>query len=178
MDDLKSPAIRTKPFIRPAQPEDVDVLHRFVVELAEVEEFPGEVTARPQDLAAALFGPRPAAEAVVAVVDGAPAGFALFYSTYSTIVGRPGIHLDDLYVRAEHRGSGLGRALLGHLAQLAVERGCGRLEWWVLRTNDPALRFYRGLRARALGEIEVMRLDGEVLRDLAAATRTFGEPAR
>ncbi|GAT66687.1 GCN5 family N-acetyltransferase [Planomonospora sphaerica] len=178
VDDLKSPEIRTKPLIRPAEPGDIDVLHRFVVELAEVEEFPGEVTARPQDLAEALFGPRPVAEAVVAMVDGEPAGFALFYPTYSTIVGRPGIHLDDLYVRPEHRGSGLGQALLGHLAQLAVERGCGRLEWWVLRTNDPALRFYRRLRARELDEIEVMRLDGEVLHGLAAATRPLGEPGR
>lgn len=153
------------PVIRAAGPGDVDVVHRFVVELAEAEDFPGQVTATPADLAAALFGPRPVAEAVLATIAGDPAGFALFYPTYSTVLGRPGIHLEDLYVRAEHRGTGLGRALLGHLAELATVRG-GRLEWWVLRTNEPALRFYRGLGARTLDEIEVQRLDDDSLRAL------------
>ncbi|MFC4059564.1 GNAT family N-acetyltransferase [Planomonospora corallina] len=172
-----SPVIPVEPLIRPAEPGDADVLHRFIVELAEAEQFPGEVTARPRDVAEALFGPRPVAEAVIAEAGGEPVGFALFYPTYSTIVGRPGIHLEDLYVRPEHRGGGLGRVLLGHLAKLAVERGCGRLEWWVLRTNDPALRFYRRLDARGLDEIEVMRLDGEALRALASATASPGGPA-
>ena len=154
--------------IRPAEPGDVEVLHQFVVDLAEAEDFPGPVTARPQDLTAALFGPRPVAEAVLAIMDREPAGFALFYPTYSTIVGRPGIHLEDLYIRPEHRGSGLGRALLAYLADLAVQRGGARLEWWVLRTNEPALRFYARLYARELDEITVQRLDGEALRNLAA----------
>lgn len=83
-------------------------------------------------------------------------------------MGRPGLHLEDLYVRAEHRGAGIGMALLAHLARLAVQRGCARLEWWVLRTNDPALRFYRRLHARGLDEIEVMRLDHEPLHALTA----------
>ncbi|MFC6020050.1 GNAT family N-acetyltransferase [Plantactinospora solaniradicis] len=158
---------RGKPIIRPAEPGDVDVLHRFVHELAEAEQFPGQVTAQPADLTAALFGPHAVAEAVVATVDGLPAGFALFYPTYSTVLGRPGIHLEDLYVRPEHRGGGLGRALLAHLAELAVRRGGARLEWWVLHTNDPALRFYARLHARALDEIAVMRLDGDLLHALA-----------
>ncbi|MFG2103497.1 GNAT family N-acetyltransferase [Micromonospora echinaurantiaca] len=153
--------------IRPAEPGDADTLHRFIVELAEAENFPGEVSAEPADVARALFGPRPVAEAVVATIDGEPVGFALFYPTYSTVLGRPGIHLEDLYVRPEQRGGGVGRALLAHLAALAVARGCVRLEWWVLRTNDPALRFYRRLRARSLDEIDVLRLDGERLRELA-----------
>ncbi|SCG48257.1 Acetyltransferase (GNAT) family protein [Micromonospora echinaurantiaca] len=153
--------------IRPAEPGDADTLHRFIVELAEAEDFPGEVRAEPADVARALFGPRPVAEAVVATVDDEPVGFALFYPTYSTVLGRPGIHLEDLYVRPEQRGGGVGRALLAHLAALAVARGCARLEWWVLRTNDPALRFYRRLRARSLDEIDVLRLDGERLRELA-----------
>lgn len=153
--------------IRAAEPADVDVLHRFVVELAEAEEFPGAVTARPEDLAKALFGPHATTEAVLATVDGEPAGFALFYSTYSTVLGRMGMHLEDVYVREEHRGAGLGRALLAHLAELAVARGCTRLEWWVLRTNQQALRFYRRLHARPLDELEVMRLDGEWLVELA-----------
>lgn len=154
--------------LRPAEPDDVDVLHRFVVELAEAEQFPGEVTARPADLARALFGEDAVAEAVVALLDEQPVGFALYYPSYSTVVGRPGLHLEDLYVAAEHRGAGVGLALLACLADLAVQRGCARLEWWVLRTNDPALRFYRRLAARGLEEIEVMRLDGDPLRALAA----------
>jgi GNAT superfamily N-acetyltransferase len=156
--------------IRPAEPSDVDVLHRFIVELAEAEQFPGEVTARPQDVGAALFGSNAVAEAVMATIDGLPVGFALFYPTYSTVLGRPGIHLEDLYVRPEYRGSGLGQALLAHLAQLAEERGCARLEWWVLRTNEPALRFYRRLRARGLDEVEIMRLDGGALHGLAGTS--------
>lgn len=170
MDD--PPVIRpAAPLIRPAQPGDIDVLHRFIVELTEAEQFPDPVTAQPRDVGEALFGPHPVAEAVVATVDGQPVGFALFYPTYSTTVGRAGIHLEDLYVRPEHRGSGLGQALLGHLAELAVQRGCARLEWWVLRTNEPALRFYRRLHARDLDEITVLRIDGELLRNLAAAAR-------
>jgi ribosomal protein S18 acetylase RimI-like enzyme len=153
--------------IRPAIPSDVDVLHRFIVELAETEEFPGEVTARPADLGQALFGPQPRAEAVVAIVREQPAGFALFYSTYSTIVGRPGIHLEDLYIRPEYRGDGLGQELFGHLARLTLERGGARLEWSVLHTNVAALRFYRRLRARAVDEIAIMRIDGETLAALA-----------
>jgi GNAT superfamily N-acetyltransferase len=171
----------TTPFrIRPDEPGDVDVLHRFVVELAETEQFPGDVTARPDDLARALFGERAVAESVVATLDDEPVGFALYYPSYSTILGRPGLHLEDLYVTAEHRGAGLGVLLLQHLARTATERGCGRLEWWVLRTNDPALRFYRRLQARGLDEIEVMRLDGEALRTLAAGAsrqaQHAGEP--
>lgn len=167
-DPSAAPTVEEElPRIRPAEPGDVDVLHRFVVELAETEQFPGEVTARAEDLDRALSGEVPVAEAVVATIEDEPVGFALYYSTYSTVVGRPGLHLEDLYVRADHRGSGTGLLLLTHLARVAVERGCGRLEWWVLRTNEPALRFYRRLRARGLDEIEVMRLDGEDLRGVA-----------
>ncbi|PRX98150.1 acetyltransferase (GNAT) family protein [Allonocardiopsis opalescens] len=157
------------PVIRPAVPADVDVLHRFILELAEAEELPGQVTARPGDVAAALFGARPVAEAVLVEVGGEPVGFALFHPTYSTVVGRPGIHLADLYVRPEHQGGGLGRALVAHVAGLAVRRGCARLEWWVLRTNESALGFYRRLHARALDEIAVLRLDGDTLAELASS---------
>lgn len=152
--------------IRPVQPDDVDVLHRFIVELAETEQFPGEVTARPEDLARALFGEHAVAEAVLATMEERAVGFALHYPSYSTITGRSGVHLEDLYVSAEHRGAGIGLSLLAHLARTAAQRG-GRLEWWVLRTNDSALRFYRRLHARGLDEIEVMRLDGEPLHALA-----------
>ncbi len=171
--------------IRPARPHDVDVLHRFVVELAEVEQFPGEVTARPEDLTRALFGEAAVAEAVLATVGERPVGFALHYPSYSTITGRLGVHLEDLYVSAEHRGAGVGLYLLTHLARTAEERG-GRLEWWVLRTNESALRFYRQLQARGLDEIEIMRLDGEPLHALAGrcapkatvdGARRAGDPA-
>jgi GNAT superfamily N-acetyltransferase len=163
----RSPTCTRSVDIRPATVDDVEVLHRFIVELAEAEDFPDPVSAHPRDLTVALFGPHPFAEAIVAVVDEAPMGFALFYPTYSTTLGRPGIHLEDLYVRAEHRGAGVGYRLLAHLAAVTVERGCGRLEWWVLRTNDPALRFYARLRARAVDEVAVLRVDGEPLRALA-----------
>lgn len=169
MTDVEPATIPPDPVIRPAEPRDVDVLHRFIMELTEYEDFPEPVTARPADLTAALFGPHPVAEAVVATMDGQPAGFALFYPTYSTVLGRPGIHLEDLYVRPEHRGTGLGRALLGHLAQLALQRGCSRLEWWVLHTNEAALRFYHRLQARVVDEVAILRVDGDLLRDLAAA---------
>jgi GNAT superfamily N-acetyltransferase len=153
--------------IRAAEPDDVDVLHEFIVALAKDEDFPGPVTARPQDLAGALFSSPPVVEAVLAIIDGQPAGFALFYPIYSTISGRQGIHLEDLFVRPEHRGSGLGRQILAHLARLATQRK-GRLEWWVLRTNEPALRFYARLQARELEEIMVQRLDGDALHLLAS----------
>ena len=126
-----------------------------------------ERTAR-RDLADALFGADPVAAPVVAVAGDQPVGFALYYAGCSTVLGRRGLHLEDLYVRAGHRGAGVGALLLAHLARLAVQQGCGRLEWWVLRTGDPALRSYRRLHARGLDEIEVMRPGGEALQALAA----------
>ena len=156
------------PVFRPAQARDAEVLHRFIVELAAAERFPGEVVARPVDVAQALFGPDPVAEAVLATVDGDPVGFALFYPTYSTVLGRRGLHLEDLYVSEAHRSGGLGRALVAHLAALAVQRGCARLEWRVLRTNVHALRFYDRLQARGVDEVEVRRLEEGALLALAA----------
>jgi GNAT superfamily N-acetyltransferase len=123
MTDADAAKLPAAPVIRPARPDDAEVMHRFIVELAEYEDFPEPVTAQPADLAAALFGPHPLAEAVLATMNGQAAGFALFYPTYSTVLGRPGIHLEDLYIRPEHRSHGLGRALLSHLAQLAVQPG-------------------------------------------------------
>jgi GNAT superfamily N-acetyltransferase len=154
--------------IRPARPDDAAVLHQFILDLAADEDFPGPVPAQARNVAAALFGPHAIAEAVLVEIDAEPAGFALFYPTYSTVLGRPGLHLEDLYVRPDHRGNGVGRALLAHLAELVVERGGGRLEWWVLRTNEPALRFYASLHARDLDELTVQRLDGTALHRVAA----------
>lgn len=153
--------------IRQAVEGDVEILHRFVVELAEAEDFPGTVHAGPEDLAGALFGPDPVAEALVAEWDGEPIGFALYYFAYSTIMGRRTLHLEDLYVVPGHRSRGAGRILLGELARTAQRHRCARFEWWVLRTNDPAITFYRRLGARELDEIHVMRLEGEGLAELA-----------
>lgn len=156
--------------IRQAGEDDVEVLHRFVVQLAEDEEFPGGVHARPDDLAGALFGSDPLAHALVAEVAGVPIGFALYYFAYSTIMGRRTLHLEDLYVLAEHRSRGAGRLLLRELARTAQAHGCARFEWWVLRTNDPAIGFYRRLGAREVDEIHVMRLEGAGLAELAGST--------
>ena len=117
----------------------------------------------------ALFGPRPYAEVVLAEDAGAPVGFALFFHNFSTFLGRPGIYLEDLFVVPEARGRGVGRALLAHLARLAVERGCGRVEWAVLDWNAPAIRFYDSLGARPNDEWTVYRLTGDALTALAAA---------
>ncbi|WP_206074603.1 GNAT family N-acetyltransferase [Antribacter gilvus] len=155
--------------IRAAQPSDVLDLHRFILALAQDEEFPGKVTARPDDLEVALFGPEPAARAVVAERDGAAIGSAIYVFGYSTITGCRTLHLDDLYVVPEQRDRGVGRRLLAELARIAVDGGCSRFEWWVLRTNEPALRLYRRLGARTLDEIDVMRLEGTPLAELASA---------
>ncbi len=123
-------------------------------------------------LEAKLFGPRPYAEVVIGEIDGVALGFALFFHNFSTFEGRPGIYLEDLFVRPEARGSGLGKALLAHLARLAVERDCARLEWSVLDWNSPAIGFYQALGARAMDEWTVMRMDGEALARLGANAGT------
>ncbi|HYH78736.1 MAG TPA: GNAT family N-acetyltransferase [Longimicrobium sp.] len=153
--------------IRPATPDDVPLILRFIRELAEYERLAHEVVATEDGLRDTLFGPRPYAEVVIAEEAGEPAGFALFFHNYSTFLGRPGIYLEDLYVRPEARGKGIGRALLAHLARLAVARGCGRLEWWVLDWNESAIRFYRALGAQAMDDWTVFRVTGEALARLA-----------
>lgn len=154
--------------IRPATPADVATVLALIVELAEYERLRHEVVADEALLREHLFGPRPAAEAVLAERDGEAVGFALFFPTFSTFLGRPGIWLEDLFVRPPHRGAGVGRALLRHLAGLAVERGCGRLEWSALDWNEPALGFYRALGARVMPEWHLHRLSGGALASFAA----------
>jgi GNAT superfamily N-acetyltransferase len=131
--------------IVPATERDVPPILGFIRELVEYERLSHEVSATEETLANSLFGERPAAEVLLGYVGGDPAGFALFYHTFSTFVGRLGIYLEDLYVRPEFRGREVGRALLVYLARLAKERDCGRLEWWVLDWNEPAIRFYKVL---------------------------------
>ncbi len=154
--------------ITPAVETDSVVLLQMIRELARYEKLEHEVVATEQDLRRSLFVERPAAEALIARVGGEPAGFALVFHNYSTFLGRRGLYLEDLFVRAGWRGRGLGTRILAYLARLAVERGCGRLEWSVLDWNEPALRFYRSLGATAMSDWTVQRLDGDALRALAA----------
>ncbi len=153
--------------IREARPTDVEVLLELVRELATYEREPDAVLATEDDLTQALFGPDPSASCHVAEVDGAVVGFALWYRTFSTWEGKPGLWLEDLYVRPEARGTGLGRGLLVTLASVAVARGWTRFEWWVLDWNTPAQGFYRSLGARPEDDWTVWRVDGPALLDLA-----------
>jgi len=153
--------------IRPATPADVPLILRLVRELAEFEREPDAVQATEPMLDAALFGERPAAEAVIAEIEGEPVGFALFFQNFSTWTGRPGIYLEDLYVTPAARGVGVGTALLRHLAGLALDRGCGRFEWAVLDWNTPAVDFYRAMGAEAMTEWTVQRVSGDALAALA-----------
>jgi GNAT superfamily N-acetyltransferase len=154
--------------IRFAGPTDAATLHRFIVGLAVYEREPEAVRVTPAELAAQLAAPRPPFECLLAERDGTPAGFALFFQSYSTWRGRPGLYLEDLFVEEAHRHRGIGTALLRRLAALAVERGCARLEWAVLDWNEPAIAFYRTLGAESLTEWTTWRLCDEALARLAA----------
>jgi GNAT superfamily N-acetyltransferase len=153
--------------VRSAAPSDVSVILALIRELADYEELASEVVAREADLHAHLFGEPRRAEALVAEDAGEVVGFALFFHNYSTFLARPGIYLEDLFVRPAHRRKGHGRALLRALARLAVERGCGRFEWAVLDWNAPAIAFYRSLGATAMDAWTVFRLTGDTLARLA-----------
>ena len=155
--------------IRRALPADVPAIYAMVRELADYERSLGEVTATEELLRTCLFGPEPAVFAHVAQEEGEVVGFALWFLNYSTWLGKHGIYLEDLYVTPRMRGRGLGRALLAELAGICVERGYGRLEWWVLDWNSPAIGFYASLGATAMDEWTVFRLTGPALGDLAAA---------
>jgi len=154
--------------IRSAKPGDAPVIHAFIRELAEYEKLSQEVVSSEKDIHEALFGERPVAECLLAFFRDQPAGFALFFTTFSTFVGRPGLYLEDIYVRPERRGQGIGKALLIRLAGIARERRCGRMEWSVLDWNEPAIRFYKNLGARPMDEWTVYRLSGSSLEALAA----------
>lgn len=153
--------------IRSAAVADVPDILRLIKALAEYEKLSHEVVATEAALAQALFGPRPAAEVLLAEEDGRSVGFALFFQNFSTFLGKPGIYLEDLFVEPAFRGRGIGRDLLRAIARLAVERGCGRFEWAVLDWNAPAIGFYKSLGARPMDDWTVMRLTGEALERLA-----------
>ncbi|HEY4127405.1 MAG TPA: GNAT family N-acetyltransferase [Gammaproteobacteria bacterium] len=154
--------------IRPAAPADVSLILSLIRELADYEKLAHEVQATEADLKTALFGARPHAECVIAELGGKPAGFALFFHNFSTFLAKPGIYLEDLYVKPELRGKGVGRALLAHLASLALRRGCGRFEWAVLDWNEPAIGFYKSLGANMMEDWKINRLAGKALEKLAA----------
>ena len=154
--------------IRPATPADISLIGQFIRDLAEYEKLAHAVRFDEAVMAQKLFGPRPYAEVLIGEIDGTAQVFALFFHNFSTFEGRPGIYLEDLFVRPDARGSGLGKALLGKLAELAVERDCARLEWSVLDWNTPAIDFYKALGARPMDEWTVYRVDGDALTGLAA----------
>jgi GNAT superfamily N-acetyltransferase len=156
--------------IRPATRGDVPLILAFIEQLADYERMRHQVDATEAALEETLFGVRPAAEVVIATLDGRDVGFALYFQTYSTFLARPGLHLEDLFVVPEARGAGVGRALLAHLAALADARGYGRVEWSVLTWNAPAIGFYRQLGAIPLDEWQTYRLDRDGIRSLAGAT--------
>ena len=152
--------------VRPAEKRDVGVIMGFIKELAEYEGLAHEVIADETSLERFLFGEHPVAEALIAEFQTTPIGFALYFTTFSTFVGRPGLYLEDLYVRPNMRGKGVGTLLLQHVARLARERGCGRLEWSVLNWNKPAIRFYEALGARAMDDWTGYRLTDDNLPKL------------
>ena len=162
--------IASRPLVRPAQLADVQTLFTLIKALAEYEKLSHLVTGNPELLQAHLFGDRPCVEAVLAEVEGQAAGFALFFTNYSTFLTKPGIYLEDLFVLPHYRGQGIGKALLSHLAKLAGERDCGRLEWSVLDWNESAIGFYERMGATVLPDWRICRVTGEAIEQLAAQT--------
>ena len=155
--------------IRFATPADLRLIAQFIRDLAEYERLAHEVRFDEAALGQRLFGDRPYAEVLIGEIDEVAQGFALFFHNFSTFEGKPGVYLEDLFVRPEARGSGLGKALLARLAQIAVERDCARLEWWVLDWNAPSIAFYKKLGAKTMDEWTTFRIDGAALDTLAGS---------
>jgi GNAT superfamily N-acetyltransferase len=156
--------------IRPATPIDIPTIVAMVTELAEFERAASEVVATVADFEVALFGQNPSVYAVMAEVDGNPAGFALYFRNFSTWLGKHGLYLEDLYVRPEFRGGGVGQGLLSHLAQICLDNGYPRFQWWVLDWNESARSVYDHLGAKALNEWIPYRVSGDALNELAGKT--------
>jgi GNAT superfamily N-acetyltransferase len=154
-------------FIRKAEPGDVPLVLSFIRELAEYEKLSHEVEATEALLDETLFGEQRTAEVLIGEYQGSPAVFALFFHNFSTFLGRPGIYLEDLFVKQSFRGKGLGKCMLTYLGHLAHERGCGRLEWWVLDWNTPAIDFYKSMQAVPMDEWTVFRITGDALIGLS-----------
>ena len=157
--------------IEPATDADVPLVLRMIRSLGEYEKLSHEVVATESKLRDALFGRRPYAEVVIGYAGDEPAGFALFFHNFSTFLSAPGLYLEDLFVEPAWRGHGLGRLLLTHLAKIAIDRGCGRMEWSVLDWNDPVIGFYTRLGAKPLADWTVFRLAGDTLTSLGGSSR-------
>ena len=155
--------------IRPATPDDVALVLAFIRGLARYERLEHEMQVTTADIAVALFGPHPCAEVVLGCLDGVPVGYALFFRTFSSFIGKPGIWLEDLFVRPQVRGRGVGKSLLAWLARTTLERGCARLDWAVLDWNAPSIAFYRGIGAIAQDEWTTMRVSDAALERLASS---------
>ena len=155
--------------LRQAVPSDVPLILSFIRELAEFEDLAHEVVASENRLRQSLFGERKAAEVVLGFYKDQPVAFAVYFHNFSTFVGRPGLYLEDLYVKPAMRSKGLGKIMIAYLAKLAQDRDCGRFEWWVLDWNERALKFYRSLGAQPMSEFTVQRVTGEALEKLAAS---------
>jgi len=162
--------------IRAACVADVPIILQLIRDLATYERAPNEVTATEKQLADVLFGEKPVAEVLLAFENETPAGFAVFFHNFSTWLGRPGLYLEDLFVKPEKRGKGYGHALLVDLAKIAHDRGCGRMEWAVLNWNDPAIQFYRKLGAKPMEEWTVFRLTHDGIVRLAQSESIAKEP--
>jgi GNAT superfamily N-acetyltransferase len=153
--------------IRPATAEDVPLILEFIRDLAAYEKLLDQVTVTEASLRDTLFGATPRAEVLLGFEDEVPVAFALFFHNYSTFLGKPGLYLEDLFVKPHARGKGYGKALIKHLAALAKQRQCGRFEWWVLDWNEPSIQFYKSLGAVPMDEWTVFRVTGEALDRLA-----------
>ena len=153
--------------IRPATEADVPLLLEFIRAIAEYEKLLDQVKATEETLRESLFGDRPAAEALIGEWGGEPAAFAVYFQNFSTFTGRPGLYLEDLFVKLEFRQRGIGKLMLKHLAGIAVERGCPRLEWVALDWNEPAIEFYKGLSAKQMSDWRLFRMSGDSLKQLA-----------
>ena len=161
--------------IRPARVEDVPIILQLIRDLATYERAPDEVSTTEEQLVDVLFGERPAAEVLLAFENESPVGFAVYFYNFSTWLGRPGLYLEDLFVKPEKRGKGYGRALLVALAKIARDRGCGRMEWAVLNWNESAIKFYRTLGAKPMDEWTVFRLTREEIAKLANSNEVADE---
>ena len=158
--------------IRPARVDDAAIILQLIRDLATYERAPDEVVASEEQLVDVLFGEKPVAEVLLAFEEKSPVGFAVYFYNFSTWLGRPGLYLEDLFVKPEKRGKGYGRALLVELAKIARDRGCGRMEWAVLDWNEPAIKFYRALGATLMHEWTVFRLTGDEIAKLANSADT------